>query len=330
MFKHSKKFGRLMTMLMVVVMLVSVLSLGAFAETGVFSGGTVTITKTLTKNQNAYAPNTSFSFAVAAAGAGTYNGKVVYEGVGTPTVGAPIAFTPSGADIGKTTVTGTTTITFAENTFSKPGIYHYTVTETAGSYDGITYDDTVKNLYVYVVNGEDGALKIDGVVMTDSSGKSDGFTNEYTTNDLTITKTVEGNQGDENKDFNFTVEVDGATGEQYKLVVNGTATVLTSGTAVDITLKHDQSATIYGLSANDTYTVTEEDYTIDGYTTTVNGTSGHEATGKITANTTVAFVNSKDAGSPTGVLMNIAPYAIMIVLAGVCAVLFLRKKNHEA
>lgn len=95
-------------------------------------------------------------------------------------------------------------------------------------------------------------------------------------------------------------------------------------------MKHGQSATIYGLSKNDKYTITEANYSSDGYATTVNGESGREATGTIEADTTISFVNSKNAGTPTGVLMDIAPYAIMIVLAGVCVVLFLRKKNHEA
>lgn len=335
MFTRSKKLGRLFSVLMVAVLLVSVLCVGAFAATGEFTGNTVTITKTLTKDTNAYAPATSFSFTVATGDAGTYNDGtneyVVYAGVGTPTVGNPITFTPAASDIGQTALTGTTTISFANVTFQAPGIYHYTVTETAGSYDGITYDTTTKDLYVYVVNGTNG-LEIEGAVLRDTTGKSDGFTNAYATGDLTITKTVTGNQGDKNKDFSFTVKVDGAAGEQYKIVVNnGTAAVLTSGTETTITLQHGQSAVIYGLSANDAYTVTETNYSSDGYTTTITGadtSNGLVATGK--GADTITYTNDKNVGTPTGVLMNIAPYAIMIVLAGVCAVLFLRKKNHEA
>lgn len=45
------------------------------------------------------------------------------------------------------------------------------------------------------------------------------FTNDYssqhnTLKDLTVKKEVTGNQGNRNKDFKFTIKVDGAAGEQ--------------------------------------------------------------------------------------------------------------------
>ena len=142
--------------------------------------------------------------------------------------------------------------------------------------------------------------------------------------DLTISKTVAGNQGDKTKDFTFTIKVDGADGEKY--YVNGTTT-LVSGTPADITLKNGESVTIYGLSEDDEYTVTETDYTADGYTTTIDGTEGREKSGTISADTNVAFVNTKNATTPTGIVMNIAPYVLMVAVAAVLAVVFLRKRN---
>lgn len=335
MFTRSKKLGRLFSVLMVAVLLVSVLCVGAFAEESA-AITTVDITKTLTKDENAYAPATTFTFTVAPSQDTTsYDGKVVYAGVtGGATFATGQGTVTFNGGIGKTTLTGTTTISLDASKFTAPGIYHYTVTETAGSYDGIDYDTATRDLYVYVRNATSGTgyeVYAAVLVKAGETGKNGAIENHYTTHDLTITKNVTGNQGDKNKAFSFTVKVDGAAGEQYKIVVNnGTAEVLTSGTETTITLEHGQSAVIYGLSANDTYTVTETDYSDDGYTTTIGGETTRTATGKISANTTVTVVNDKSVSTPTGVLMNIAPYAIMIVLAGACAVLFLRKKNHEA
>lgn len=55
-----------------------------------------------------------------------------------------------------------------------------------------------------------------------------------------------GNQGDKNKDFNFTFTIKGADGESYEYatVKNGATTMsqtpATSGTAVTVSLKHGE------------------------------------------------------------------------------------------
>ena len=92
-------------------------------------------------------------------------------------------------------------------------------------------------------------------------------------------------------------------------------------------MKNGESVIIYGLSEDDEYTVTETDYTADGYTTTIDGTEGREKSGTISADTNVAFVNTKNATTPTGIVMNIAPYVLMVAVAAVLAVVFLRKRN---
>lgn len=91
-----------------------------------------------------------------------------------------------------------------------------------------------------------------------------------------------------------------------------------------ITLKDGQSATIHGLSVTDTYSVEEADYTSDGYTTTVDGAKS----GTISEDKTVTFTNEKNASTPTGIMMNVAPYVLMVAVAAVLAVVFLRRKNN--
>lgn len=169
--------------------------------------------------------------------------------------------------------------------------------------------------------------------------KDDGvFTNEYGTgsvdgkvNDLTVEKVVAGNQGDKNKEFSFTINVTGVDGENYYVTFSKDGVdpiTLVSGESQTITLADSESATIYGLSEGDTYTVTETDYASDGYTTTIDGAAANTATGKITADKTITVTNTKNVTTPTGIAMTVAPYILMVALAGVFAFLFLRRRNR--
>lgn len=109
---------------------------------------------------------------------------------------------------------------------------------------------------------------------------------------LVVTKNVTGTAGDTEKYFSFTVTLDDTS-------VNGPRGdgTFTSGT-VSFTMKHGDVMTFRGLPAGAEYTVTEEDVSQDGYTTTyVN------RTGEIQRNeaVTVTVENHKEgAVSPPG------------------------------
>ncbi len=334
--KKSKMLRRLAALLMAGTMMAA-MSTGVFADETTDSGSTspanVTITKELTKGVNDYAPNTTFNFSIAPGTAvdATANSDAIYSGPeGGAAIAEGITSAPKASDIGNETITvGTTNITINNTKFTAPGIYRYVVTETEGNYEGVAYSTETKYFDVYV-NSEGNVYSYAFVNPENTKVKDDGvFTNAYGTadkpvSDLTISKTVAGNQGDKTKDFTFTIEVDGTSGEQY-YVNNGKT--LVSGVPVDITLKDGESVIIYGLSASDTYTVTETDYTADGYTTTIDTVKTNTKTGTISADATVAFVNTKNATTPTGIVMNIAPYVLMVAVAAVLAVVFLRKRN---
>lgn len=102
---------------------------------------------------------------------------------------------------------------------------------------------------------------------------------------LTVTKTVEGNGGDKNKEFEFTVTLnDKSIAGMYGDISfeNGVAT---------FTLKHGESKNAENLPEGTEYTVTEEDYSSDGYSTTSTGTKG-----TISQNTSsvAAFTNTRN------------------------------------
>ena len=160
---------------------------------------------------------------------------------------------------------------------------------------------------------------------------------------MTIKKIVAGNQGEKDKDFDFTFTIKGADGESYEYatVKNGATamsqTPATSGTAVTVSLKHEESVIVYGLSSNDTYAINETDYSSAGYKTSYKiGESGTEVEGKVieatpigASNTLVAFTNTKDVTVPTDVIRTVVPYAAIVAFAAVMGVVFFRPRRNR-
>lgn len=325
-----------------------------------------TITKQITKESNIYAPKTTFKFTVApgtAVPAGR-NQKAIYAG---PANGVTldkdvIASVPADSDIGNEKITvGTTKLNVNESVFTKgedakPGIFRYVVSEAAtdndgNKYEGVAYTTEQKYFDVYVTSDDDGNLEVSSYLFVDKNNpESKGervFTNDYsshhdTLKDLTVKKEVTGNQGNRNKDFKFTIKVDGAAGEQYYVTFSdGKApTTLVSGEAKTITLKDNETAKIFGLSETDEYTVTEASYADDGYTTTIDNEEKLTATGTIKKDTearttaangdkNITVVNDKTTNSPTGIFLHVAPYIALIGAAIASSLLFFRRKRAK-
>ena len=125
-------------------------------------------------------------------------------------------------------------VAFYNVTFSEPGIYRYIITEQRNQVEDVYLYDTkasepgmmTRVLDVYVMDDGNGNLVIKDYVMLEnpvdiktnatngsasynSAIKSDGYVNEYETYDLTISKTVTGNQGSRDKYFKFSIEISG-------------------------------------------------------------------------------------------------------------------------
>lgn len=296
----------------------------------------VTITKSLSKYENSYAPNTTFTFQIASGNAsgdgkiyaGPEGGVCFADGAGS------VTFAPSSADIGKGSLTGTTSLTVDESKFTAPGIYRYIVSEVQGTYDGVGYTSETKFFDVYKFS--DGSFSY--LFETADGEKDDGvFDNTYDhgeggVNDLTITKTVRGRLGNRSHGFAFTIAVAPSDSGEKFLVKDGEGTALVEnwdGSEMTVYLADGQSAVIYGLSANDTYTVVETEANQDAYTTTIDGstTTDGKAEGSITADKTVNYKNEKESTVPTGIVMDIAPYVIMAAAACLLGVVFLRTRR---
>ncbi len=352
------------------------------------AGGTMTVKKYLVMKEDANVPNYTPQFTIAAgtAAAATDTTPVIYAGIGTPVISS-LQFTAadttthteqqSGDSItlteGEKYIKKEFTLDFSGIRFPEPGVYRYTLTETAAAAGSAVTNDAnaSRTLDVYVEDDTEdpGTLKVSSYVLhadngtnliTDSDAKSDGFTNRYGTHNLTFSKTVSGNQASRDKWFKVTLTITGATaGTKYTVdlsqaetstgeTVNtatkaeyagqtnpGTLTAAEDTVTQAFYVQDGDTIIVKGLAAGTKYTLTEveEDYTASVTKTgdtdgTAEGNSAADTTTGITADTTVAFTNTKTGVIPTGILMSVAPYVIIggIVLAGIAA-LSLRKRR---
>lgn len=316
----------------------------------------VTIASKLTMDENAMVPTVMFKYSIAPASKSkneltSTGGMPVTAGVDGAVSLSPDSVNYSDNKWKHETADGTTTITAQMNVildtsmFEAPGIYRYKITQQKPVLDGLSVTHEALFLDVYVENNGTGYV-VKGCTLSAEAGsgkKTDGFVNDYATHMLTIKKIVEGNQGDKNKDFDFTVTITGVDGETYKYatVKGGTTTPnennAASGTAIRVSLKNEGSVIFYGLSSEDKFTVTEKDYGSDGYKTSykigndTSSTEGNsiaeEAIG--TSDTTVIFTNTKDATVPTDVIRTVAPYVAIVAFAAVMGVVFFRPRRNR-
>lgn len=191
-----------------------------------------------------------------------------------------------------------------------------------------------------------------------STPKSDKYVNDLDSQDLTVTKTVAGNQGSKDQYFEFEVTVNNAgNGTVMTLDMSGaetdthvnTATTFTK-TAMDaanqkdddsgnegkagqqviadangsatfkVYLHHGQQMVLKGLPKGATYEVVET--AAAGYTTTKTGDTGTIADADVTA----AFTNTREGVIPTGVALATLP-GTLIVLGGIAY--FASKKKED-
>lgn len=317
--------------------------------------GRVTITSKLTMDKYAVEPNADFKYTIAPAEASelTNTGMPATAGVEGAVSLSPssVNYSAEGlssednADGVTKTITAQMSVSLVTSRFAAPGIYRYKITQTPPELDGLNVVYKELFLDVYVENGNSG-LVAKGCTLSTAAGsgsKISGFENKYVTHKLTITKVVAGNQGDKNKDLEFTVTIKGADGETYKYgtVKNGVTTMnqttTKSGATFTETLKHGESVIVYGLSSEDKFAVTEADYHGDGYKTSykigdgTNSTEGSSIAEKAIGNsdTTVIFTNTKDVTVPTDVIRTVVPYAAIVAFAAVMGVVFFRPRRNR-
>lgn len=215
--------------------------------------------------------------------------------------------------------------------------------------------DSYKVLY-YVLT-TDGTLTIkENNNAYDHGTKSDGFTADYNTYTLTVKKYVTGDMGSKDDSFNFTVSfnnlpngvtvsadnqqvagnvVTKALQDQGKIVITGIPAVGSNGSPVSYTVSEKFKTS---LNYSTKY---EANHDISQW----NETNSQNISGKSEGDNTVMtagaqnmqtnedncieFNNSRNSVTPTGVIMNVAPYVLMVGIAVAGCFVFLRKRRDD-
>ena len=364
-----KAFGRIATTFVATAMLAAFAAVPAMAAEPAANEFVIPKTFTVAANTFRPAADFRFTVAAANVTAeenGYYNGIEGAVKLKTPaSFAAETSNTPSSTPTSMT-ANATFEVTFGQGGITHAGTYKYTLKEDASSpVAGVTYDTNTYDLYVVVVN-EDTApnkLKVQSVFMTNhkegtqATGETKviGITNTYgnTTggaNTLTLTKVIDGKGADKSAAYDFTIKITSsspATTKYYYETSDGQEKgVITSGdTGVTVTLSNDERVTVYGLLDNDTYEIAETNANADQYTTTVKMENDSDytdytdaLTGKMSTadtdnddNVDITVKNFRDLDDipTTGVLLNVAPYALMVIIAAAGCFVFLRKRRDD-
>lgn len=309
-------------------------------------------TKTFITDGDTYQPAATFTFTQPTGAAPTDNEEVsgipVSNGEGGPVVTLGEAKFEAATTIGPKTKD--VSITYGDLTNVVPGVYKYSFNEETSSNTNIKCDTATKYLYVFVALDEKGGKTVTGASMSDGTSKKvAGITNEYgkdekgndTLHDLTITKDITEDMANVNETFTFKVKVTSADGKaKYKVVVTRKGEVDSTITSIDANTETSindigkgDSIKIYSLAKNDTYTVEEVEANTNGYTAKINGEADADGKtkGKVAdADEEVNYDNYKKAATPTGIIMNYAPYIAMLAAACVLAVVFFNRRREDA
>lgn len=241
---------------------------------------------------------------------------------------------------------------------NKVGKYYFKIQEVAGNKAGVTYDGHTRVLLVSAVNDVDADKKLnstdikfyaalyelgeDGETLGSKIEGSDAFENSYGTSTskitkITLSKEVRGEFADREREFTFNIVLKPATGKTKDdyvgatVVKNGEAEtwVIDESVTHTVTLKHGGTFVINNLPEGVTYTITE-DFNDSNWTTKVGSTETKVASGTVNEDAVVEYVNKHNGVPDTGVILDNAPYILMLaVVAGGAMTLVIKKRREE-
>lgn len=335
--------------------MIATMSFPAFATRptpNVGSDGLVTITKkyTVTGSEEKKAPAETFTFTVTPGAKVNGAKKTVEKSEATtiPTMAAnsnekTVAFTALTED-----GTGTFTVDVANLNITKPGMYYYTVTETPSNTAGVDYAAKSMIMVItagYADDGENSSLSYWAALhdSTNYNDKNSKFENTYTAGSLKVTKKVTGSLGDKDKKFNVDVTFTAPAGKTVKSTItyvnNGAESIAPDAwklntttnqyeAKVTVELAHKGSVQFNNIPKDVTYIVEEQDYSGAEYTATYEGDKSGTIANDVKSTT---ITNHKgDDNIDTGVILDNAPYILMLaVVAGGAMTLVIKKRREE-
>lgn len=334
--------------------MIATMSFPAFAARStpnVGANGLVTITKNykVVGSEEKKAPAETFNFTVTPGA--TVNGaeKTVEKSEATtiPTMAAnsdkkTVAFTALTKD-----GTGTFTVDVANLNIAKPGIYYYTVTETPSNTAGVDYAADPMIMVItagYADDGEDSTLSY-WVGLHDSkefNNKNKSFENTYTAGSLKVTKKVTGSLGNKDKKFNIDVTFTAPAGKTVKSTItyvnNGEKSIAPAAwtlntttnqyeATVTVELAHKGFVQFNNIPKDVTYIVEEQDYSREEYTATYEDSKSGTIANDV-KRTTITNQRGDDT-IDTGVILDNAPYMLMLAVVAAGAMTLVIKKRRE-
>lgn len=320
-----KKFVAILLTLMLVLGMTAAVAEPVTTDNPYTDMPTITLTKTYNlTNAGTISPAETFAFSALTCT------EVADAGVGVTTANAPVPtignVTYAQGEAGSANMTKTITITLP--TYTAVGKYTYTFSEVDGKTAGVTYRPDAIKLVVTVIE-QNGKVRVAAVHTEKEGEKSGNFENTYSAGTLKVTKTVTGNLGDKDKEFDFTVTFTKPEGKNWDMdgiVLPIGATKVSDG-KYSFKLKHGATAEFKNLPYGVSYVVEEADYSSEGYTITEKAGDNSSINAP---ETTAAFTNSKTGTIDTGVTTESLPYVVLmgfVVLAG--AALLLKRKAHN-
>ena len=261
---------------------------------------------------------------------------------------------------------GTGTFKVKLPSYTRVGTYIYKIHEDKGNTAGMTYDEAQRWLVVHVINkmvGDNydtgltckvGMFTSDPTNMTEqqlAAAKSGGFTNTYENGKFTVEKKVKGNMADRDKVFNFRVSFTGIDHMTGKIKADGKDIDLTTDGTYDFTLKHGESCVFSNIPFGVTATVNELQVDENGNKTVIANTAGAKndvydvtyvdnqsvtiGTIKVddevvdNTNLTAHITNTSTENVDTGVILDNAPYILMLAVVAAGAMTLVIKKRRE-
>ncbi len=260
--------------------------------------------------------------------------------------------------------TVSTDIETAINTFGKPGVYHFTLTETTTPkaqddlFGWTVVDETVYYIRVYASNGQSGLEYLYGVWEGTANGPDTkveelAFENEYTKKagpedgaSFTLNKSVENTEyvpADQTYTFTVTITLpttaDGAAEATISGGETGSDTTITADGDYTVILKDGGSAEFNDLPAGTTVKVVEDTSALINFDTAsyegsdFNGTlsaTGDTIDNILIGDTTneVTCTNTYTSITPTGLAISVAPFVAMFAAVAVAIALYVAAKRR--
>lgn len=237
--------------------------------------------------------------------------------------------------------------------YNKVGVYTYTIAEIAGSTQGVAYTDGTISVSVLVeydyddVDADGYGLKATIGVTAEGGLKHDTFTNTYSVGSLCVSKTVSGNLASKTQKFDIDVTFTSDKEVLSAISYGGDSLIAVADWVKEgdsdlwtvtktISISHGEDVTFNDIPAGVSYSVNEQSKhakpddngsdTSKGYTVTYS-----EYDGKIAAQDadSVIVTNNKGAEVDTGILLDSAPYVLLLAVAVLGMFGFILKKRNE-